>query len=78
MLTTSPVSGGQEVLLGARRDDSFGPVIAFGAGGVNTEILDDISLRVAPLSPAQSRALMAETRIGRIQPLGIHAGRTSR
>ena len=66
VVVMSQVSGGQEVLLGARRDDSFGPVIAFGAGGVNTEILDDISLRVAPLSPAQSRALMAETRIGRI------------
>jgi acyl-CoA synthetase (NDP forming) len=66
VVVMSQVPGGQEVLLGARRDDSFGPVIAFGAGGVNTEILDDISLRVAPLSPAQSRDLMAETRIGRI------------
>ncbi|MGA9755812.1 MAG: acetate--CoA ligase family protein, partial [Desulfobaccales bacterium] len=34
--------------------------------GVDTEILDDVSLRVAPLSPAQARDLMAETRIGRI------------
>jgi acyl-CoA synthetase (NDP forming) len=66
VVVMSQVSGGEEVLLGARRDDSFGPVIAFGAGGVNTEILDDVALRVAPVSPSQSRALMAETRIGRI------------
>jgi acyl-CoA synthetase (NDP forming) len=66
VVVMSQVDGGREVLLGARRDDSFGPVIAFGAGGVDTEILDDVSLRVAPLHPAQARDLMAETRIGRI------------
>ncbi len=66
VVVMSQVAGGREVLLGARRDDSFGPVVAFGAGGVDTEILDDVSLRVAPLSPAQARDLMAETRIGRI------------
>ena len=59
-------AGGLELLLGARRDDSFGPVVAFGAGGVDTEILDDAALRLAPLDPAQARDLMAETRIGRI------------
>jgi acetyltransferase len=66
VVVMSQVAGGWELLLGARRDDSFGPVVAFGAGGVDTEILDDIALRVAPLNPAQARNLMAETRIGRI------------
>ena len=66
VVVMSQVAGGQELLLGARRDDSFGPVVAFGAGGVDTEILDDIALRLAPLNPAQARDLMAETRIGRI------------
>jgi acetyltransferase len=66
VVVMSQVAGGQELLLGARRDDSFGPVLAFGAGGVDTEILDDVALRLAPLNPAQARDLMAETRIGRI------------
>jgi acyl-CoA synthetase (NDP forming) len=66
VVVMSQVAGGREVLLGARRDDSFGPVIAFGAGGVDTEILDDVALRVAPLSPTQALDLIAETRIGRI------------
>ena len=66
VVVMSQVAGGQEVLLGANRDDSFGPVIAFGAGGVDTEILDDVALRVAPVSPAQALDLIAETRIGRI------------
>ena len=66
VVVMSQVAGGLELLLGARRDDSFGPMVAFGAGGVDTEILDDIALRLAPLNPAQARDLMAETRIGRI------------
>jgi acetyltransferase len=66
VVVMSQVAGGQELLLGARRDDSFGPVVAFGAGGVDTEILDDVALRLAPLHPAQARDLIAETRIGRI------------
>jgi len=66
VVVMSQVAGGQEVLLGARRDNSFGPVVAFGAGGVDTEILNDVALRLAPLNPAQARDLMAETRIGRI------------
>ena len=66
VVVMSQVAGGREVLLGARRDDSFGPVVAFGAGGVDTEILDDVALRVAPVSPAQALKLIGETRIGRI------------
>ncbi len=66
VVVMSQVAGGRELLLGARRDDSFGPVVAFGAGGVDTEILDDVALRVAPLDPAQARDLVAETRVGRI------------
>jgi acyl-CoA synthetase (NDP forming) len=66
VVVMAQVAGGIELLLGASRDDSFGPVVAFGAGGVDTEILDDVALRLAPLHPAQARDLMAETRIGRI------------
>jgi acetate---CoA ligase (ADP-forming) len=66
VVVMSQVAGGREVLLGARRDDSFGPVIAFGTGGVDTEILDDVALRVAPLTPTQALDLIAETHIGRI------------
>ncbi|MCX5890143.1 MAG: acetate--CoA ligase family protein [Deltaproteobacteria bacterium] len=59
-------AGGREVLLGARRDQSFGPVVAFGAGGIETEIMADVALRVAPIGAAQARDLMAETHIGRL------------
>jgi len=66
VVVMAQVAGGREVLLGARRDESFGPVVAFGTGGIETEILADVALRVAPIGAAQARALMAETDIGRL------------
>ncbi|MBC7324771.1 MAG: acetate--CoA ligase family protein, partial [Moorella sp. (in: Bacteria)] len=41
--------GGREVLLGLYRDPHFGPVVVFGLGGIYTEVLRDIALRVAPI-----------------------------
>ncbi len=66
MVVMAQAAGGRETLLGARRDPSFGPVVAFGAGGIETEIMADVALRVAPISPAQARDLVAETRTGRL------------
>jgi acyl-CoA synthetase (NDP forming) len=39
----------QEVLIGLSTDPQFGPVIAFGLGGIYTEVWQDIVLRVAPI-----------------------------
>ncbi|MBM4274602.1 MAG: hypothetical protein FJ134_09120 [Deltaproteobacteria bacterium] len=57
---------GREVLLGARRDRAFGPVVAFGTGGIETEVMEDAALRVAPIDEAEARAQIAETRMGRV------------
>jgi acyl-CoA synthetase (NDP forming) len=66
VVVMSQAGGGPEVLLGAHRDQSFGPLVAFGAGGVGTEVLEDVSLRVAPIPEAEARRLLAETRMGRL------------
>jgi acyl-CoA synthetase (NDP forming) len=50
----------QEVLLGCSRDPQFGPVVVLGMGGIYTEILKDISLRVAPLTREEAQAMIGE------------------
>ncbi len=54
------IEGAQEVLLGLSRDPQFGPVVAFGLGGVYTEIWHDISLRVAPVDRSEAGAMIRE------------------
>ena len=44
------LSEGQEVLIGAVTDPSFGPVVTFGIGGVLVEVLRDVTFRLAPTS----------------------------
>ena len=44
------IAGGVEVMMGIAQDPLFGPLIAFGLGGVFVEILKDVRVRVAPLS----------------------------
>src|SRR3954447_7287855 len=42
------LAGGQEVIVGAVTDPSFGKLVAFGLGGVLVEVLKDITFRLAP------------------------------
>src|SRR4051794_18609858 len=44
------VTGGQEVIVGAVTDPSFGKLVAFGLGGVLVEVMKDITFRLAPAS----------------------------
>ena len=43
------IEGGLEVIIGAKRDRSFGPMIIFGAGGIWVEVLEDVAMRLVPL-----------------------------
>ena len=56
------VNGGLEVILGGKRDHSFGPVVMFGLGGVYVEVLNDVAFRVAPLSRADAEEMIKELR----------------
>jgi acyl-CoA synthetase (NDP forming) len=56
------ISGAQEVLAGVSRDPQFGPVVACGLGGVYTEVLHDVALRVAPVDREEARAMIGEIR----------------
>jgi acetate---CoA ligase (ADP-forming) len=50
VLVQRMVTGGVEVMMGIVQDPLFGPLIAFGLGGIHVEILKDVRVRVAPLS----------------------------
>ncbi len=44
------IAGGVETMMGVTQDPVFGPLVAFGLGGVHVEILKDVCFRIAPLT----------------------------
>jgi acyl-CoA synthetase (NDP forming) len=60
------VPDGIEVILGGRRDPSFGPVVMFGLGGIHVEIYDDVTFRIAPLNEFDARTMIEEVRGARL------------
>jgi acyl-CoA synthetase (NDP forming) len=52
------LKGGQEVIIGAVTDSSFGKLVAFGLGGVLVEVLKDITFRLAPASMADAYSML--------------------
>jgi acyl-CoA synthetase (NDP forming) len=59
----SPVA---EILVGARVDPDFGPLIVVGAGGVHVELYKDVCVNVAPITEEQALAALQSTRIARV------------
>ena len=60
------VKGTRELMAGLKRDAQFGPCVMFGLGGVLAEILDDVAIRVAPLSPFDAMDMMSDIRANKI------------
>jgi acetyltransferase len=56
---------GQEVIIGAVRDEQFGSLIMFGAGGVEVEGQRDVAFGLAPLSRAEAEKMIEATFAGR-------------
>ncbi|MCX5901588.1 MAG: acetate--CoA ligase family protein [Proteobacteria bacterium] len=51
-----------ETIIGARRDQTFGPVIMFGLGGIYVEVMKDVAFRALPLSRREILNMIKETR----------------
>jgi acetyl-CoA synthetase (ADP-forming) len=62
VLLQEMVKGKRELVVGMTRDPQFGPCVMFGLGGIFTEILRDISFRVAPLEKSDALEMMREIR----------------
>lgn len=52
------VQGGQEVIVGAVTDGSFGKLVAFGLGGILVEIMKDVTFRLAPVSRDEALSML--------------------
>ena len=66
VLVMPHIEGGLEVIIGAKRDRAFGPMIVFGAGGIWVEVLEDVAMRLVPLDLTAAMELIAETKIYKI------------
>jgi acetyl coenzyme A synthetase (ADP forming)-like protein len=52
------LSGGQEVIIGATTDPTFGKVVLFGLGGVLVEVLKDVTFRLAPVDDTTAHDML--------------------
>lgn len=66
VLVQQMVKGDRELVVGLTRDPQFGPCVMFGLGGIFTEVLEDVSFRVAPLSRWDAHDMMEDIRAKKI------------
>ena len=62
VLVAPMVGSGAEVRVRMVEDPSFGPLIAFGLGGIHVEVAADVSVRVTPLTDRAAAAMVREIR----------------
>jgi 4-hydroxybutyryl-CoA synthetase (ADP-forming) len=58
ILVQEMVTNSKELILGAKQDKLFGPLLMFGLGGIYVEILKDVSFRLAPISESEAREMV--------------------
>jgi acyl-CoA synthetase (NDP forming) len=66
LLVQELVKGKRELVIGLIRDPQFGPCVMFGLGGIFTEILKDVSFRLAPLEKRDAIEMMGEIKAHKI------------
>jgi acyl-CoA synthetase (NDP forming)/N-acetylglutamate synthase-like GNAT family acetyltransferase len=62
VLVQPMVGSNVEVMVSMLEDPSFGPIIAFGLGGIHVEVIADVSVRVTPLTDRAAAAMVREIR----------------
>jgi acetyltransferase len=64
VLVQKMLAGGQELIVGLRRDPQFGPLALIGGGGTEVELRRDVALGIAPLTERQAAELLDATAAG--------------
>jgi succinyl-CoA synthetase beta subunit len=62
LLVSRMVSGSRELVAGVVADPQYGPCVMVGLGGVLAEAVDDVSIRLAPIAPADAADMIDELR----------------
>jgi acetyltransferase len=75
VLVQPQVDEGVEALVGVADEPGFGSVVTVGPGGTRVEVLDDVTVRVPPLSAADARSAVAGTALSDL--LAAHRGRAA-
>lgn len=57
---------GLELIVGAKRDENFGPVLMFGAGGILVELISDFAVMVGPFDRAKVKNLIQKTKVSKL------------
>ena len=63
VLVQEMIKGNREFVMGLSRDPQFGPCVMFGMGGIYTEVMKDVSFRVAPLTRDDAAEMLEEIRM---------------
>lgn len=64
VLVQKMIPGEIEIIVGGRRDPSFGAVVLLGIGGIATELIKDVSIRIAPVARGDVKEMVGELRLG--------------
>jgi acetyltransferase len=64
ILIAQQVKAQLELVIGASLDAEMGPVVLFGTGGIDIELMKDVALAGAPLDAAEAKALIGRTKAG--------------
>jgi acetyl-CoA synthetase (ADP-forming) len=66
VLVQEMIKGSREFVIGLTRDPQFGPCVMFGIGGIFTEVMKDVSFRIAPLTQADAEEMIEEIRMKKL------------
>jgi succinyl-CoA synthetase beta subunit len=66
VLVRPMIPAGHEVILGAKRDPAFGPVLMFGLGGIYVELFEDVTFALAPIGRAAAGRMLRRVKAHRL------------